>query len=416
MTSTINKLPLRGMSPQDVIKRVEGFRAADPSFERGQMTAYCMLGSRELQSVAQDAYGVYFFQNALVRRYMPGLQRMEGEVREIAASILSGGTSGVRLNFTSGGSESLFCGLHAAREWAKVQYPHITYPQVIVPYSAHATISKACHYLGLELVRVPVGKDYLADVRAMDAAISPNTIALAGSAPSWPYGRIDPIADIAAIGQRRNLWVHVDACVGGYLAPFVSRLGYQLPAWDFSVPGVCSISADLHKFGYAPRPASTVAYRSEELQKYHHVIASDWPSSSYQSEGVIGSRPAGAIAATWAVFHYLGEEGYLDYAWRTMEAKRRMSDGLSALGMKPWQTDLSILLFETGELSAEAVVGGMTAAGWSCMGTQRPPLVQLVVDPLTEQVMEDYLGDFERVLQQLRAGQDVRKGDLGYAD
>jgi glutamate/tyrosine decarboxylase-like PLP-dependent enzyme len=416
MTSTPRTLPKQGMQPADVRKHVEAFRAADPSFERGQMTAYCMMGSHELQSVVESAYGIYFFQNALVRRFMPGLQRMEGEVREIAASILAGGVAGVRLNFTSGGSESLFCGLHAAREWARAQHPHITRPEVVVPFSAHATISKACHYLGLKLLRVPVAANYRADVQAMEAAIGPNTIALAGSAPSWPYGQIDPIADIAALGQRRNLWVHVDACVGGYLAPFVARLGYALPAWDFSVPGVCSISADLHKYGYAPKPASTIAYRNEELQKYHHVAASDWPSATYLSEGVIGSRPAGAIAATWAVFHYLGEEGYLDYARRTMQTKQRLVDGLRSLGMKPWQTDLCILLFATGDLEAEAVAGALSAAGWSCMGTQRPPLVQLVVDPLAADVVDDYLTDFAQILRRLRGGESMQKGDLGYVD
>jgi sphinganine-1-phosphate aldolase len=416
MTSYTHTLPKQGMSAAAVQQRIQAFRAEDPSFERGQMTAYCMMGSHELQSVVEDAYRVYFFQNALVRRFMPGMRRMEEELREICASILAGGTGGVRVNLTSGGSESLLCGLHAAREWAKAQRPHIAQPEVIVPFSAHATISKACHYLGLKLTRIPVAADYRADPQAMEAAVGPSTIALVGSAPSWPYGKIDPIEEIAAIGRRRNLWVHVDACVGGYLAPFVARLGYPLPASDFSVPGVSSISADLHKYGYAPKPASTIAYRSEELQQYHHVARGDWPSAMYLSEGVIGSRPAGAIAASWAVLHYLGEAGYLDYARRTMETKQRLMDGLIRLGMKPWDTDLCILLFETAELPAEAVVGALTQAGWPCMGTLRPPLVQLIIDPLVVDVVDDYLRDLERLLRELRSGKDAQRGNLGYAD
>jgi glutamate/tyrosine decarboxylase-like PLP-dependent enzyme len=347
---------------------------------------------------------------------MPGMRQMEEQLREIAASLLSGGTPGVRVNLTSGGSESLFCGFHAAREWARAEYPHIAQREVIVPFSAHATISKACHYLGLKLTRVPVGDDYRADVRAMEAAIGPNTIALAGSAPSWPYGKIDPITDIAALGRSRNLWVHVDACVGGYLAPFVARLGYSLPAWDFSVPGVKSISADLHKYAYAPKPASTIAFASGDLLKYHNVAASDWPSATYLTEGMIGSRPAGAIAATWAAFHFLGEEGYLDYARRTMETKQRLIEGLKKLGMKPWDTDLCLLLFETADVPAEALVGALTEAGWPCMGTQRPPMVQLIVDPLVADVVDDYLKDLGRLLTQLRGGKKMKQGDLGYAD
>lgn len=416
MNTYTSTLPRKGLSSAEVLRRIQEFRAADPTFVRGQMTAYCMMGSHELQAVLEQAYQVYFFQNALVRRFLPGMRQMEEQLREIAASLLSGGKPGVRVNLTSGGSESLFCGFHAAREWAKEEYPHISQPEVIAPFSAHATISKACHYLGLKLTRVPVGKDLRADVQAMEAAIGPNTIALAGSAPSWPYGRIDPITEIAALGQRRNLWVHVDACVGGYLAPFVARLGYFLPAWDFSVPGVKSISADLHKYAYAPKPASTIAFESEALLKYHNVAASDWPSATYLTEGMIGSRPAGAIAATWAALHFLGEEGYLDYARRTMDTKQRLINGLVKLGMKPLDTDLCVLLFETGDVSAEALVGALTEAGWPCMGTQRPPMVQLIVDPLVADVVDDYLKDLGRLLTMLREGKQMKQGELGYAD
>jgi sphinganine-1-phosphate aldolase len=416
MTSDNRTLPKQGLPAAEVIKQIEAFRTLDPAFERGRMTAYCMMGTRELQDVVHEAYGVYFFQNAIVRRFMPGLLRMEDEIKSMAAGILSGGTPGVRVNLTSGGSESLFCGLHAAREWAKEHHPSITQPEVIAPFSAHATISKACHYLGLKLTRIAVGKDYRADVRAMEAAIGPNTIALLGSAPSWPYGKVDSIEELSAIGQRRNLWVHVDACVGGYLSPFVSKLGYKIPAWDFRLPGVTSISADLHKYAYAPKPASTIAYRSEEHQKYHHVYPSDWPSSTYMSEGMIGSRPAGAVAATWAVFHYLGEQGYVDYARRTMETKQKLIDGLKKLGMKPWDTDLCVLLFETAELPPASVVGALSEAGWACMGTQQPPLVQLIIDPLSGEVVDDYLRDLGKVLQKLRGGAEVKEGTLGYAD
>jgi sphinganine-1-phosphate aldolase len=416
MTNHAYCLPEKGLSAAAVLERVREFRTADPTFGRGRLTAYCMMGSDDLQSVMKEAYSVYFFQNALVRRFMPGMRQMEEQVRTISAGLLSGGKPGVQVKLTSGGSESVFCGIHAAREWAREGYPHIEEPELIAPYSVHATITKACHFLGIKLTRVPVGRDHRADVEAMAAAIGPNTIALAGSAPSWPYGKFDPIAKIAALGQKRNLWVHVDACVGGYIAPFVARLGYPLPAWDFSVPGVMSISADLHKYAYAPKPASTIAFASEDLLRYHDVPASDWPSATYLSEGVIGSRPAGAIAATWAAFHYLGDNGYLDYARRTMETKQRLIEGLRGLGMKPWDTELCILLFDTADVSAEAVVGGLTEAGWPCMGTQRPPLVQLILDPLSADAVEDYLGDLKRLLGQLRGGRDISRGSLGYAD
>jgi sphinganine-1-phosphate aldolase len=416
MNTYSHTLPKEGLSATQVIGRVREFRTQDPAFDRGQMTAYCMMGSHELQQTVHEAYGIYFFQNAIVRRFMPGLREMEDQVKEITASILAGGVAGVRVNLTSGGSESLFCALHAAREWAKQRYPKITQPEVIAPFSAHAAISKACHYLGLKLTRTAVGQDYRADVALMEHAIGPNTIALLGSAPSWPYGKFDPISAIAALGRARDLWVHVDACVGGYLAPFVARLGYPVPPWDFSVPGVTSISADLHKYGYAPKPVSTVAYRSEDLQKHHQVYPSDWPSATYTAESMLGSRPAGAVASAWAVLHYLGEQGYMDYARRTMETKQRLIDGLRKLGMQPWDTELCILLFETAELAPSAVVGGLSEAGWACMGTQKPPLVQLIIDPLADEVADEYLQTLATVVRRLRSGKSGAEGDLSYAD
>lgn len=409
-------LPKKGEPAAAVLQHVEDFKKSDPNKDKAYMGAYCMTGSPEVQDLLEKAYIKYFFENGVVRRYFPGLLQMEAEIKDIAASILSGGRDGVKVNITSGGTESLFCALHAAREWAKEKYPHIKEPEFIGPYSAHATISKSCHYLGIKMTRVPVGPDLRADVKAMEAAIGPNTIGLLGSAPSWPYGKVDPMAEIAAIGQKRGLWVHVDACVGGYFAPFAKKLGYKFPDWDFSVPGITSISADLHKYGYAPKPISTVGWASEEYQKYHGVYPSEWPSMQYVAEAFSGSRPGGALAAAWSVLHFLGEEGYMEFTRRTMEAKKKLADGIRKLGFKPVDTDLCILLYESPEFPAEAVVGGLTQRGWTCMGTQRPPMIQLVLDPMAETIADNYLAELADVVKELRAGKETKKVSLGYAD
>ncbi|MBW7837527.1 MAG: aminotransferase class V-fold PLP-dependent enzyme [Sphingomonadales bacterium] len=409
-------LPKKGETAQNILKHIEDFKKKEPDRNKAYMGAYCMVGSPEIQELMEQAYQRYFFENALVRRYFPGLRQMEDDIKEIAAGILSGGTEGIKVNITSGGTESLFCAMHAAREWARDKFPHIKEPEFIGPYSAHATITKSCHYLGMKLKRVPVGADFRADAKAMEAAIGPNTIGLLGSAPSWPYGKVDPMADIAAVGQKHGLWVHVDACVGGYFAPWAKRLGYKFPDWDFSVPGVISISADLHKYGYAPKPISTIAWRSEEYQKYHGVYPTEWPSQQYIAEGLVGSRSGGVLAAAWAVLHYLGEDGYMDYTRRTMDTKKKLTDGLIKLGMKPLDTDLCLILYESPEFPAEAVVGAMTQRGWTCMGTQRPPLIQLVLDPMAERIADNYLSELAEVIKELRAGKQGKKGELGYAD
>jgi glutamate/tyrosine decarboxylase-like PLP-dependent enzyme len=306
--------------------------------------------------------------------------------------------------------------MHAVREWARATKPHVARPAVVVPYSAHPAFTKAGHYLGLDVRRVPLGSDYRAAVAAMAAAISPDTVALVGSAPTWPHGLYDPIGDLAELAQQHDLWMHVDACVGGYFAPFARKLGVPLPDWDLSVPGVCSLSADLHKWGYAPEPCSTVLYRTAELYAYQPFPVSEWPGGAYATDGVTGSRPGGPIAAAWAIFHYLGEAGYLEIAQRTLAVKQRLSDGIEAIpGLRPWDTDLVILVYESTDpmLDIRAVAAGLRSRGWANMGTQEPPLLHLSCDAVPDDVVDTYLADLRAVVDEVRAGRHA-VDDLAY--
>ncbi len=276
---------------------------------------------------------------------------------------------------------------------------------------------KGCHYLGLKIVRVPVGADRRSDAKAIEDAITPNTIMIAGSAPSWPYGKIDNIDELAVVSQKHDLWLHVDACVGGFLSPFVSKLGFDLPKWDFSVPGVHSISADLHKYGYAAKGISIVAWRSEELQKYNFVHPSDWPCAPYMAQAFTGSRPASAVTAAWAALHYLGEDGYVAYADRAMKAKDRLIEGLKQIeDIEPLDTDLLIVLYRSKGVRVEQIVGGLSEKGWTSGGVMDPPLVHLVLDPLSENVVDQYLEDLRAVIDNIRSGKSTAEGTLSYVD
>lgn len=414
-------LPKQPWSREAINQYLDELVAMDPDYTHGAMTCYCMKGSEDKQKVLEESYLKFFHQNGVVRRMMPGVQELEASMHAICADILGGGKPGVAVNFTSGGSESIFCGLHAAREWAREKYPDITAPEVVAPYSAHPAFSKGCHYLGLKLVRVPLASNRRADVQAMEAAITKNTICLVGSAPCWPYGLYDPIRQLGELAEGRDLWMHVDACVGGYLAPFVKKAGYDVPEWDFNLPGVMSISADVHKYGYAAKSLSTVGWRSSDLQKYHHFSPDDWPSSQYITEGFIGSRSVGPLSGAWGVMHYLGEEGYVNYARQSMKNKERILTGVAEIdGLAPFESELCLTYFysEDENLKIENIIGGLSEKGWANFGTLEPPLVQLIVDPFPDDspIIDMYLRDLRAVVDDIRSGVNVKVGNLLYAD
>ncbi|UDF30587.1 UNVERIFIED_ORG: aminotransferase class V-fold PLP-dependent enzyme [Roseateles sp. XES5] len=412
-----HSIPPRGKPADDVLADLDAFQAREPDYIRGAMSAHAMRGGEDVQAVSRAAYLRYFSYNALVRRYFPGFLDLEAAVTGAVAALVSGGVDGVVTNLTSGGTESNFCAMHAAREWAKVHRPGVTAPEIVAPYTAHATLSKACHYLGLKLVRTPLGPDYRADVAAMAAAVGPNTIGFAVSAPQWPHGLYDPVADVGRLAVETGLWLHVDACVGGFIAPFVERAGHAVPAWDFRVDGVSSISADAHKYGYAAKPLSTISWRSAERQAFNHVFPDDWPCGPYMAPAFSGSRPAGSTASAWSLFQYLGEEGYTALAAKAMDAKKRFIEGIAAIdGLEPWETDLTILVFGSRNVPVQKIVAGMAARNWPMGGTLEPPLVHLVVDAMAAEAVDAFLQDLRETVARLEAGEAMAGGTLSYVD
>lgn len=411
-------MPSHGRPEADILAELDAFLAREPDYIRGAMSAHAMRGSAELQALSREAYLRYFSYNALVRRYFPGFREMEAQVITTVGELMNGGEpADIVTDLTSGGTESNFCALHAAREWAKARWPHIRQPEVVAPYTIHATVSKACHYLGLKLVRTPLRDDHRGDPAAMAAAIGPNTIALLASAPQWPHGLYDPIPEIAGLAAARGLWMHVDACVGGFMAPFVERAGFEVPAWDFRVDGVMSISADAHKYGYAAKPLSTISWRNAELQKFNQVFPADWPCGPYMAPAFSGSRPAGSTVSAWSVMQYLGVDGYVALARKTMEAKQRLSEGIAAVaGLRPWQTDLSILVFESQRVPVQHIVAGMTQRGWTLGGTLEPPLIHLVIDGVCVDGIDDFLTELRETVARLEAGEQMGSGRLSYVD
>ncbi len=401
MDSSRMALPATGRSRSELEAEL---RPLLPDEVRGHWRR-AFRGPPDVQAVGRQAYDWFQADNGLLSMRVEWLGRIETEVIEMASSLFNPPNDAAG-NFTSGGSESIYCALHAMREWAREKYPHITAPEVVMPYSAHPSFSKGGHYFGLKIVRTALGPDRRASLTNLAEAITPNTIGVVASAPCWPFGAYDPVPAIAQLAQERGLWMHVDACVGGYLAPFVERLGVPLPAWDFRVPGVSSISADLHKYGYCPKPASTILWRSRALQRYHWVHPSDWPGGPYNMTGFAGTRTAGPIFAAWMVLQYLGQEGYLGLARHLLAMKERLIEGINGIGgLRAWRNDLMPLVFESTEVDLTVIKGELSRLGWAVVGCADPPLINIPLDAGTDQVMvERFLADLAEIVRQARRG------------
>jgi len=404
-------LPQAGIEWEELEAEMRG-RELDPV--RGHWTR-SFRAPKDVQEVARKAYNMFLSDNGFFSLYHPYIGEIEQELLEMCVSLMHPQADACG-NTTSGGSESIFCAMHAAREWARAHRPVTGTPEVVAPYSAHPAFSKACHYLGMKIVRTPLGADYRGDVQAMADAVTANTIAVVGSAPCWPYALYDPLADISALAQRRGLWMHVDACIGGYLAPFVERLGHPVPEWDFRLPAVQSISADLHKFGYCPKPMSTVLWRSAALQRHHYVSPVDWPAGEYKMMGFVGSRSGGPVFAAWCTMKYLGDAGYLRLAGEVMQAKQRLVEGIRAIdALHAWDNDLLPIAFGSRNEDLEAIVGGMTALGWVLLGNYEPPLVNLPVDAATDdEVITTFLDDLRAITGKVQRGEIDARGELRY--
>ncbi len=374
-----------------------------------------LKSNEQVQSLIQQAYSKFFSFNALFSFQQAGAAKLENEVMQICCDILSGGEE-ARCNITSGGTESIFCALHAMREKAKIAHPHITKPEIIAPFSIHATLEKACHFLQIELIRIPVADNLRADVKAIAEAIGPNTIGIAASAPSWPYGLVDPIEELGQVAIKHGLWFHVDACVGGYVLPFMSRCGADIPAFDFAVAGVASISADLHKYGYAAKPCSTVLYRNKDLQKHHYVPITNWPCGLYVSQSFVGSRPLAATAAAWAILKYMGLEGYTSNAQKLLGVKQRIVSACESIeGLTCWPSEGPLLMIAGNEgMDIQLIVGGMEQRGWSLLGVNQPPAIHLTLDLMPEADLSRFIRDLEEVAAAVSSGKFNDQGLLSY--
>ena len=408
-------LPEQGWSHQRVIEVLDSYRQNDANWRDGRTFSLVYHAGDEVKALLQEAFLRLFSENALNPMAFPSLRRMETETLAIAAELL--GDPQAVGTLTSGGTESILMAVKTARDWARAEKPHVTRPQMIVPATVHPAFHKAAHYFDVQAVVAPVGEDFRVDPQAVAELCNDQTILLVGSSFAYPHGVIDPIGELAALAQSRGILCHVDACLGGMILPFVAELALRdglgpLPAWNMQVPGVTSISCDLHKYGYAAKGASVVLYRSRELRRHQFLGFADWPGGLWGSPSAAGTRPGGPIAAAWAVMHFLGRDGYLRLAGQAWDAARQLIDGIAAIpGLRVLGDPVAtVFAFTMDDGDIYRLGDAMDARGWHLDRQQLPPALHAMITAAHAPHVDALLRDLRSAAEEVRGQAPADQG------
>jgi sphinganine-1-phosphate aldolase len=412
-TEPVNRLNDRGRPVDDVIADLRGKRAGDVRWSDGRTFGMVYDGGESVHEVAERAARLYLHENALNTRAFPSLGEIQREVVGWTAGLLHGDDE-VAGFLTSGGTESILCAVLAARERAAAERG-VTEPEIVLAESAHAAFHKAAHNFGLVVRKAPVRDDWTADVEAMAELVGPNTVLVVGSAPQYPQGVQDDIPAIAALAATVDANCHVDACMGGFVLPFAERLGRQVLPWDFRVEGVTTISADIHKLGYAPKGVSVILHRTKTSRRYQTFVFDGWLGGFYASPNMQGTRSGLPMACAWAVMAHLGVDGYVELTRRTLENADRMRAGIAALdGVRVLGDGAFHLVAMAADRAGGADVDvfalgdALLARGWYHDRQTPPDSLHSTVSNTNAGVVDEYLRDLAACLDEVR---DARAED-----
>jgi glutamate/tyrosine decarboxylase-like PLP-dependent enzyme len=398
-------LPDTGRSAQEVLADLERFAADDPAYQDGRLWSLVYYLDEAHADFLGQAYQKFASANGLNPTAFKSLKRMETDVIAATAQLLHGSDEVCGV-LTSGGTESCLMAVKTYRDMARATR-RVRKPEMIVPQSAHVAWSKASEYFGVKLRLLSLGEDYRADASRLGRLINRNTVMILASAPEYPHGMIDPIERMAKIAQRHHIPLHVDACVGGFILPFMEMNGVALPPWDYRVAGVTSMSADVHKYGFAAKGASTITYRSLDILKHQMFVYEDWPGGVFASPAMLGTRPGGAYAAAWGALQHFGVSGYRDLADRTTRAFERLKGGIAAM------PELRVLGDPKGPLlgyasrdsavNIYAVGDQLDARGWKVNRLQFPEGLHAMVTAQHLLSVDAYLADLKQAVAIVKA-------------
>jgi sphinganine-1-phosphate aldolase len=397
-------LPEHGRPPEDILQQLRGFGAHDPDYKHARLWSLVYWLDEPYAAFLGQAYQAYASANGLNPGTFKSLKQFENQIIAATAELLHG-TPEVCGVVTSGGTESCLLAVKTYRDLARATRG-VRKPEMIVPATAHVAWFKASEYFDVKLRLLPLNDQLHADVGRLEAMINRHTVMILGSAPEYPHGSIDPIEAMGAIAHKHGIPLHVDACVGGFILPFMAMNGIALPLWDYRVNGVTSISADLHKYGFAAKGASTITYRSLALLKHQMFVCEDWPGGVFASPALLGTRPGGAYAAAWAAMQRFGVDGYRELAARTHEAFVRMRHGIEAIPelrvLGEPQGPLLAYGSATPTLNIFAVGDQLDAKGWQVNRLQFPDGLHAMITAQHLPVIDDYLRDLREAVATVR--------------
>jgi glutamate/tyrosine decarboxylase-like PLP-dependent enzyme len=409
------QLPEQGMPKDEIVAALHEKRANDARWREGRTFGLVFDGGHDVHEVAEAVAIEFLHDNALNPQAFPSVTQIQSEVCSMCADLFHGDTAAGFM--TSGGTESILMAVKAARERGKAERG-ITEPEMVVPASAHAAFHKGAYYFGLKVHTIPVRDDWRADVDAVATAVNDRTVLVVGSAPQYPQGVIDPISELAALATSVGASFHTDACMGGFVLPFMEQLGHDVAPWDFRVDGVTTISADVHKLGYAPKGASVILHRDKDLRRYQTFVFDGWLGGMYASPNMQGSRPTMPMATAWAVMCHLGLEGYRRLTQQVLDTRDRMLDairsidGLDVLG----EPDAHLLATVSTDptLDVFAVGDALAARGWLHDRQGPPDSLHSTVSAGNAAVIDEWIDDLRAAVTAVR-DQTVDDRSTNYA-
>ncbi len=411
-----SRLPSQGVDRQAILAEMEALQERERArWEQGFASGAVYHGDPDHIDFLNRVYALNSQSNPLHADLWPSTVKYEAEIVAMTGQMLGAeavADGEVCGTVSSGGTESILLAMKTYRDWARAE-KGVRKPEMIVPVTAHAAFDKAAHYFGIKKVVAPVDGNYRADVEAVRRLITRNTVVIVGSAPSFPHGMIDPIQELSELARERGIGFHTDACLGGFVLPWAEKLGYPVPPFDFRLPGVTSMSADTHKYGYAAKGTSVVLYRTPALRRYQYYTIGDWPGGLYFSPTFAGSRPGALSAACWAALVSMGEQGYLEATRRILETAALIRQGIQAIpDLYVLGDPLWVIAFASKTLDIYRVMDAMSARGWSLNGLHRPACVHICVT-LTHTrpgVAVRFLSDLEAAVQEVKAHPQAEGG------